>query len=116
MKTRIVIFALIGIILFTIPLYPASFNGKKILKGMWKGIETEYVEGEILFKMKPKVEENKVKLLLEKNKARLVEGPDKLGIGKLELPSSIDIFAVIENLNSSDLIEFAEPNMIDKAM
>ena len=117
MKTRIVIFALIGtILLFATPIYPASFNGKRILKGMWMGMETEYVEGEILFKMKPNVKLNEVEPLFKENKALLVEGPDGLGMGKLELPFSVDVFAVMENLNSSDLLEFAEPNMIDKAM
>ncbi len=115
MKTRTVIFALICIILFTAPLYPASFNGKKILKGTWMGREAEYIEGEILFKMKSEVKLNDVKRFFEENKAKIVEGPDRLGIGRLELTSPVDIFQVIENLNSSDLIEFAEPNMIDRA-
>ncbi len=115
MKRRIVIFALIGIIFLATPLYSASFNGKKILKRIWMGKEVECVEGEILFKTKPGVKLNEVELLFRKNRAKLAEGPDQLGMGRLELPSSVDIFGVMENLNSSDLIEFAEPNMIDKA-
>jgi len=79
------------------------------------GKEVECVEGEILFKTKPGVKLNEVELLFRKNRAKLAEGPDQLGMGRLELPSSVDIFGVMENLNSSDLIEFAEPNMIDKA-
>lgn len=116
MKTRIVIFALTGIIFLVTPLYSASFNGKKILKGMWMGKEIEYVEGEILFKVKSEAKLSDVERLLRENKAEIVEGPDRLGMGRLELPSPLDIFQVIENLNSSDLIEFAEPNMIDKAL
>jgi subtilisin family serine protease len=116
MKRRIVIFALIGIIFLATPLYPASFNGKKILKGTWMGKETEYVEGEILFQVKSKAKLNDLERLFSGNKAKVVEAPDRLGMGRLELSSSIDIFQVLKNLNSSDLIEFAEPNMIDRAM
>lgn len=115
-KIIIIIFVLIGTVFLTSPLYPASFNGKKILKGMWMGKETEYVEGEILFKMKSKVKLNELDLLFRESKAKLVEGPDRLGMGRLELSSSADIFRELKNLNSSDLIEFAEPNMIDRAM
>jgi thermitase len=116
MKIRIAFFVLTGIIFLTSPLYSASFNGKRILKGMWMGKETEYVEGEILFKMKSNVKLSDIDPLLRGNKAKLVEGPDRLGIGRLELSSSVDIFQVLENLNSSDLVQFAEPNMIDRAM
>ncbi|MCK4404178.1 MAG: S8 family serine peptidase [candidate division Zixibacteria bacterium] len=116
MKTREVILVLICIILFATPLYPASFNGKNILKGIWMGKEIEYVEGEILFKMKSEVKLSEVEGFFRENKAKIVEGPDRLGMGRVELASRGDVFQVIENLNSSDLIEFAEPNMIDKAM
>jgi thermitase len=116
MRTRIIIFILIGIISLTTSIHSASFNGKRILKGMWMGKEAEYVEGEILFKMKSNVKLNDIDPLFRGNKAKLAEGPDRLGMGRLELSSSIDIFKVLENLNSSGLIEFAEPNMIDRAM
>ena len=116
MKRKVVIFAMIGIFFLAAPLYAASFNGKKILKAIWMGEEIEYVEGEILFKMKPGVKLSQVEPLFKKNKARLMEGPDQLRTGQLELPSSLDIFQVLENLNSSDFIEFAEPNMIDRAV
>jgi subtilisin family serine protease len=113
--TIIIIFVLIGTVFLTSSLYPASFNGKRILKGMWMGKETEYVEGEILFKMKSNAKLGDADSLFRRNKAELVEGPDRLGMGRLELSSSVDIFRVLENLNSSDLIGFAEPNMIDRA-
>lgn len=116
MKKRILIFALISMIFLATPLYPVSFNGKKILKQIWMGKEIEYVEGEILFKMKPKVKLKELELLFSRNKAKLVERPDRLGIGRLELSDPVDVFQVIKNLNSSDLIEFAVPNMIDRAM
>jgi subtilisin family serine protease len=116
MKRKIAILVLICIIFLASPLYSASFNGKRILKGTWNGQDMEYVEGEILFKLKSKVKLSETERLFGENKAKMVEGPDQLGMGKLELTSPADIFQVIESLNSSELIDFAEPNMIDKAM
>ncbi len=116
MKLKVLFFVLLGTILLTSPLYPAWFNGKRILKGTWMGKEVEFVAGEILFKMKPGSKLNDVEGIFKKNKAKLVQGPDQLGMGKLVVPSSVDLFKVIENLNSNHLIEFAEPNLIDEAM
>ncbi len=122
MKRKIVAFVLIWM-LFPIlpfvksgvePLYAAAtFNGKKIMRGTWNGNDVEYVEGEILFKTNPKAKFSDLKALFRRNRATLVEGLDQIGMGKLEVTSPLDIFRVIQNLNSSDLIEFAEPNMVD---
>ncbi|MGB8658337.1 MAG: S8 family serine peptidase [Candidatus Zixiibacteriota bacterium] len=117
MKTRaLMLFFLIVTVFLTSSTYPASFNGKRILTGMWRGRQAEYVEGEILFKAKSKVKLGDLNGLLTVNGAKLAEGLDKLSMGKLELAPSADMFLVLKNLNSSDLIEFAEPNMIDRAM
>lgn len=128
MKRKIIIFVLIWIFFCILPLaesqveplHAATFNGKKIMKGIWKGNEVEYVEGEILFKVKAKVKlsdpnagNSHLERLFEENHANLVQGLDQMGMGKLEIPSFLDIFQVIQNLNSSDLIEFAEPNLVD---
>ncbi|MFQ6031678.1 MAG: S8 family serine peptidase [Candidatus Zixiibacteriota bacterium] len=121
MKRKIIAFFLIWL-LFPIlpvvgsgvePLYPTTFNGKNIIKGIWKGNQVEYVEGEILFKVNAKAKLPDLERLFKENQARLVQGLDQIGMGKLEVLPSSDIFQVIENLNSSNLIEFAEPNMID---
>jgi subtilisin family serine protease len=121
MKRRIIAFVLIWM-LFPIlpfvqrevgPLHASTFNGKKILKGMWKGNQVEYVEGEILFKVNAKAPLPDLEKLLEKKQATLVGGLDQIGMGKLKIPVLLDIFQVIQSLNSSDLIEFAEPNIID---
>ncbi|MCK4385763.1 MAG: S8 family serine peptidase [candidate division Zixibacteria bacterium] len=113
MKRKIIIFVLVFVLFSVFPLYAATFNGKKIVKGIWKGNEVEYVEGEILFKINAKAKLSDLEKLLEKNQARLLQGLDQIGMGRTEIPSSLDIFQVIQNLNSSDLIEFAEPNMVD---
>ncbi len=124
MKRKIILFLLIWMF-FSIspfvgggvrPVYAATFNGKKIMKGMWKGHEIEYVEGEILFKVNAKVKLSDLEKLLEENQATLVQGLDQMGMGKLEIASSLDILHVIQDLNSSQLIEFAEPNMIDRLL
>jgi subtilisin family serine protease len=114
MRARFLILGLTCTLLVVCPLHAATFNGKNVLKGMWSGQEIEYVEGEILFRLEPNIKPSQVSPLLLGNQAELVDGPDRLGIAKLGLPSEVDIFAVLENLNSSDLIQFAEPNMIDR--
>jgi hypothetical protein len=116
MRKITIILVLIGTLFLVPSLYPATFNGKRILKGQWKGEEVEYVEGEILFQMKASVKLNTLERLFTSNKAKLVEGLDQLRMGKLELSSSSDIFTVLANLNASGLVEFAEPNMVDHAM
>jgi subtilisin family serine protease len=116
MKTKALILSLIGILFLASPSHPAAFNGKTILKGMWKGMEIEYMEGEILFRLNPQVKVDQLDLLLTNNKAKLLEAPDRLRIGKLGVASSMDLFELLHELNSSDLIDFAEPNMVDKAM
>ena len=112
---RILLFGLIAIILSATPLYSATFNGKNILTGTWTGRQIEYVEGEILFKMSPGAKSVHLLPLLAESKATLAQEPDRLRMGKLKLASRADIFEVLEDLNASDLIEFAEPNMIDRA-
>jgi len=122
MKRKIITFLLIWMFFSILPfvggevgsLYAATFNGKEIMKGMWKGNEVEYVEGEILFKGNAKAKLSDLEKLFEESQVRLVQGLDRIGMGKLEILSSLDIFQVIQNLNSSNLIEFAEPNMIDR--
>jgi subtilisin family serine protease len=121
MKKMIILFVLIWMSFSILPLvetrigssYAATFNGKEIMKGTWKGNEVEYVEGEILFKVDAKARLSDLEKLFKENRARLVQGLDQIGMGTLEIPSSLDIFQVIQNLNSSDLIEFAEPNLVD---
>jgi serine protease len=112
---RILLFGLIAVILSAVPLHSATFNGKKILTGTWMGRQIEYVEGEILFKMNPGAKSVHLLPLLAENKATMEQGPDRLRMGKLRLTSRADIFEALEDLNASDLIEFAEPNMIDRA-
>jgi thermitase len=124
MKRRIIIFILIWMLFFLLPfmtgraesLHAATFGGKEIMKGMWKGNEVEYVEGEILFKADATAKPSDLEKLFEENQVRLVQGLDQIGMGKLEVPTSLDIFQVIPSLNLSDLIEFAEPNMIDRPL
>ncbi|UCB52472.1 MAG: S8 family serine peptidase [Candidatus Zixiibacteriota bacterium] len=112
---RILLLGLAAVILMATPLYPATFNGKNILTGTWMGREIEYVEGEILFKMRPGVKASSLLPLLAETRTVLVEGPDRLRLGKVEVRSPGDVLRVLEDLNSSDLIEFAEPNMVDRA-
>ncbi len=116
MKIRTTVYAAVGLLLSVAPLHSASFNGTRILQGMWKGQNVEYVEGEILFKIRPDARLSDVGELFAKSQAQMVGDLDQLGMGRLQLPSSADVFEVIEQLNSSDLIQFAEPNMIDRAM
>jgi subtilisin family serine protease len=113
MKKKIIILALLIMVFLTCSIYAATFNGKNILKGMWKGNQVEYVEGDILFKINANAKSTELDKLFAENKAKLVEGLDKIGMGRLEIPPSADIFQVIRNLSSSQLIEFAEPNLVD---
>jgi thermitase len=121
MKNKLIILVLICIIFSVLliaemgveSLQAAAFNGKRIMTGMWKGDEVEYVEGEILFKAKSVAKSSDLVKLFAENQVTMVEGLDQIRMGKLEVTSPPNIFQAIQNLNSSDLIEFAEPNMID---
>jgi subtilisin family serine protease len=116
MRKIAIILMLIGSFLLASSLHSETFNGKRILQGKWQGRQVEYVEGEILFQMKADVKLSTLDRLFQDNHAMLVEGPDKIRTGRLELSSPSDIFTAIANLNSSGLVEFAEPNLVDRAM
>ena len=116
MRIKSLIFVCLGMCFFCSSLYPATFNGKRILKGRWMGKEIEYVEGDILFRMKSGAKLSALDLLFKGNGAKLAEGPDILGMGRLEVSSSTDIFTALRSLNASSLVEFAEPNLVDRAM
>ncbi len=116
MRTKSIIFAMLGICFLCSSLYPATFNGKRILKGIWMGREIEYVEGDILFRIKPNVKAISLDQFVEKHGATLAEGPDQLGMGRLQLSLTADIFPVLNDLKASGLVEFAEPNLVDRAM
>ncbi len=116
MRIRLPVIAVTVILFLAAPVLAASFNGKKTSTGTWMGQEIEYVQGEILFKAKSGFKVSDVERLFAESKAQMVEGPDRLGMGKLEVSLSTNMFQVIRNLQACSLIEFAEPNMIDRAL
>lgn len=109
------VLAVTALLFLAAPLYPASFNGKEILQGAWMGQKIEYIEGEILFKAKYDAKVADLERLFTRSEAQMVNELDRLGMGKLELSPRADVFRVISDLNASDLIEFAEPNLVDRA-
>jgi subtilisin family serine protease len=121
MKNKLIILVLVCIIFLVLligergveSVHAATFNGKRIMTGMWKGDEVEYVEGEILFKAKTGAKSFDLAKLFAENQVTMVQGLDQIRMGKLEVVSPVDIFQVIQDLNSANLIEFAEPNMVD---
>jgi len=115
MRIGLPVFGLIAVLLLSVPARTASFNGKPVSEGVWMGQKMEYVQGEILFKARSDAKLADLKTLLSENRARMVEGLDQMGMGRLEVSAPVDIFEVMEKLNANPLIEFAEPNMIDRA-
>jgi thermitase len=115
MRTKLAIFILLAVFSLSLPARATSFNGKKVSEGVWKGEKIEYVEGEILFKARSGAKTSDLEKLFSASRARMVEGLDQIDMGKLEVPAPVDIFQVMTKLNASPLIEFAEPNMIDRA-
>lgn len=115
MKTTSTAIAVLAVLLLSLPAKAVSFNGKKIGEGVWKGERVEYVEGEILFKARSGAKAADLDRVFSECKARMVEGLDQINMGKLELPPPADVFQALDELNASPLIEFAEPNMIDRA-
>jgi thermitase len=114
-RTKVAVLTLLAVFCLSLPALAASFNGKAIFEGVWKGEKIEYVEGEILFKARPGVKTSDLENLFSASRARMVEGLDQIDMGKLEVVPAVDIFQAMEKLNASPLIEFAEPNMIDRA-
>ncbi len=115
MSIKSAVLAIIALAVLTTPLHSASFNGKEILEGNWMGQKVEYVQGDILFKAKSGTKAVDLEGLFARSEARMVDRLDQLGMGRLELSRAVDVFRVIADLNASDLIEFAEPNMVDRA-
>ena len=92
------------------------YSGKAIKTGIWRGKRVDYVDGQILIGLKQGVTVNIVRQVLVDAQTTLVADFDILGIGMVEVKEGSDIFAKIRVLNSHPLIQFAEPNLIIKAL
>lgn len=95
-----------------------EFEGKKIITGIWKKKEIEFVAGEIVVKFKPGKERNSTffKKLFKKDleNARIKRDFDRMGVGLVEFDEKTDVLKVCQELGKNPEIEFVEPNIIDK--
>ncbi len=96
-----------------------KFQGKTLKKGIWKGREVEFAPDEILIKIKPGKERDEIflkKLFSGKlEKSKLKRKFDKSGIGVIQAGEDIDILKEAATLQELPDIEWAEPNLVDKA-
>ncbi|HEY7571962.1 MAG TPA: S8 family serine peptidase [Nitrososphaeraceae archaeon] len=103
--------------------HTSQHRGKKIVKGIWKGQEIHYLDGEIIIRYKPDV----VKQLNDPRKREHVKNGllqqlphgfkvakdiNRFGILIIEVTVSDDIFSLIEQVERNPSVEYAEPNLI----
>ncbi len=88
------------------------FQGKAIKRGFWEGKEIEYLDREIMFKVRNAYSLSKTKDFLLSKGFKFVEPFDELSIGRIDIPEGEDLFMAIENLKQKDFIDWAEPTMI----
>ena len=103
-------FLLILVLPFCLVLAQETVGGRLIKKGSWKNRQIEYVDRQIVVRIKFDVRMQDVKAVIGKHNGKLVEGIDIHRWGLIELPEGADIFQVIEALKDNPTIEVAEPN------
>lgn len=97
---------------------PDFIGKKKILKGIWKKREIEYVENEVIIKFDSG--EGSAASILRKLKkkelkdSKLSKPIDEFGVGKLLVKG--DILKVCEKVQQEKGVAFVEPNIVDRPM
>lgn len=92
-------------------------NGKKILTGIWRKRQIDYVENEIVIKLS--TDKTKEKAILEKLQASELKGAkiirpfDRFGVGMFHIDG--DVLKICESLKRHPEVTFAEPNIVDRA-
>lgn len=89
-----------------------SFGDRMILTGVWHGREVEYVERQILVGLQRGVTPADVDVLFEQIDVTVVKDFDRLKIALMETPVDGNLFEIIQLLDQSPLIRYAEPNMV----
>ena len=92
--------------------------GKKIKTGIWKKQEVEYVEGEILLKVPPGKDKDSsfMKRIFsgDLKNAKIKRAFDRFGLSKITVDDKVDIMELCAKLNENKVVEYAEPNFVDK--
>jgi thermitase len=81
-----------------------------IKQGIWRGKTLEYVDGEILLKLKQGVQRSDLINILEDYEAEIIRECNAVRWAKIRIPQDTDVFAVIDKLKNNPLVENAEPN------
>jgi len=89
-------------------------NGRAVLTTTWKNQEIKYVQGQVAAILKAGREKADIQTLLDQHSASVVREFDKLNWGLIEISGSGDIFSVIQELEQSEYIQAAEPNLVDR--
>ncbi len=106
---------LIGIlvIFFINTLFSQQDSIERIKWSTWKGKDNiGYVQGEILVVIKSINDTSRLHDLVAVLPGAFVSPFDKLGICKITVPDSVDIFPIIEALNRNPWLKGAEPNLV----
>ena len=90
----------------------ALLNGRPIRAGEWWGEEIEYLAGEIIVKVKPDADSTRIDSLLETNECFAIHYFNQRRWGLIGCDTSASVFAKIDSLSASDLVEWAGPNGI----
>lgn len=86
---------------------------QEIKQGMWKGREVEYIDGQILIKVRNGVtRDDLIQLASGMVGSTLGPGPDALRWILLRLPSGADVFSTMDILMSNPLVEICAPSLI----
>lgn len=106
----------ITIILTTMLLVKDSFSQERtsraIWDGIWRGAEVKYVDGAVCLKIREGADRQAVSALLRSLRGELLQDFDRLRWGLVSFPEGTNVFAAIDGLLQSPLLENAEPEMV----
>lgn len=94
------------------PLFSQPFNDPQIKHKLIDGKDFYYIDGEILVRFWYWVAPDQRDNLLSEIEATILRQFYQENFYKIKVPSHVDLFLIIENLNLSNLVEYAEPNGI----
>jgi hypothetical protein len=92
--------------------FSQATSPRAILQGMWRGKNIEYVDGAVCVKIRSGADRLAVAAHIQSQGGQIWEDFDRLGWGLISLPVGAHVFAVLDGIRQSPLIEDAEPEMV----
>ena len=107
----IVAFILMGVI-FVTDLFSQEGVSRMIRDGVWKGATVQYADGAVCLRIREGASWLAVSTLIQSLGGDILQDFDRLRWGLIRFPEGTNIFATINELLQSPLVENAEPEMV----